>query len=233
MLIVRWLVMRYDDWFLTSKERGNPKTEIDSHRSGDDAWTEGNCVTCLIDGVSYFTSLAEAILSLEPHDEIRFTDWRGDADERVSVDGTSIASLLATACRLGVDVRGLLWRSHSDRFAFSSKENRRLAVEVTEAGGEVLLDERVRRGGSHHQKLVLIRHPSFLDRDVAFVGGIDLSHSRRDEHRDLGTQQAVNMAGRDGPRPGWHDARGEVRGPAIGILDLTFRERWNAPRPLN
>ena len=233
MLIVRWLVMRYDDWFLTSKERGNPKTEIDSHRSGDDAWTEGNRVTCLIDGVSYFTSLAEAILSLEPHDEIRFTDWRGDADERVSVDGTSIASLLATACRLGVDVRGLLWRSHSDRFAFSSKENRRLAVEVTEAGGEVLLDERVRRGGSHHQKMVLLRHPSFLERDVAFIGGIDLSHGRRDDGEHRGDQQAIKLDPRYGHRPPWHDVQLEIRGPVVTELDLTFRERWEDPTPLN
>jgi phosphatidylserine/phosphatidylglycerophosphate/cardiolipin synthase-like enzyme len=233
MLIVRWLVMRYDDWFLTSKERGNPKTEIDSHRSGDDAWTEGNRVACLIDGVSYFTSLAGAILSLEPHDEIRFTDWRGDGDERVSVDGTSIASLLATACRLGVDVRGLLWRSHSDRFAFSSKENRRLAVEVTEAGGEVLLDERVRRGGSHHQKMVLIRHPSFLERDVAFIGGIDLSHGRRDDGEHRGDQQAIKLDPRYGHRPPWHDVQLEIRGPVVTELDLTFRERWEDPTPLN
>jgi hypothetical protein len=49
--------MRYDDWFLTSEERGNPMTEIDSHRSEGVAWTEGNHVTFLIDGVSYFTSL--------------------------------------------------------------------------------------------------------------------------------------------------------------------------------
>jgi phosphatidylserine/phosphatidylglycerophosphate/cardiolipin synthase-like enzyme len=225
--------MRYDDWFLTSKERGNPKTEIDSHRSGDDAWTEGNRVAFLIDGVSYFTSLAEAILSLEPHDEVRITDWRGDGDERVSADGISIASLLADSCRRGVDVRGLLWRSHSDRFAFSSKENRRLAIEVTEAGGEVLLDERVRRGGSHHQKMVLIRHPSFLERDVAFIGGIDLSHGRRDDGEHRGDQQAIKLDPRYGHRPPWHDVQLEIRGPAITELDLTFRERWEDPTPLN
>jgi phosphatidylserine/phosphatidylglycerophosphate/cardiolipin synthase-like enzyme len=148
--------MRYDDWFLTAIERGNGVTKIDSHSPGVAAWTEGNHVDFLIDGVSYFHRLAEAISNLESHDEVRFTDWRGDGDEVVSKDGTSIATLLADACRRGVDVRGLLWRSHSDRFGFNSQQNRRLAREVTEAGGEVLLDERVRRGGSHHQKMVLI-----------------------------------------------------------------------------
>jgi len=232
-LIVRWLVMRYDDWFLTSEERGNPMTEIDAHRSGGAAWTEGNHVAFLIEGVSYFNRLVDIISILEPHDEIRFADWRGDADERVSRDGTSIAALVAHACRRGVDVRGLLWRSHSDRFGFNSQQNRRLAIEVTEAGGEVLLDERVRRGGSHHQKMVLIRHPSRLDRDVAFIGGIDLSHGRRDDSGHSGDSQAIKLDPRYGHRPPWHDVQLEIRGPTIAELDLTFRERWEDPTPLN
>jgi phosphatidylserine/phosphatidylglycerophosphate/cardiolipin synthase-like enzyme len=233
MLIVRWLVMHNDDWFLISEERGNPMTEIDSHRSEGVAWTEGNHVSFHIDGVSYFTRLAEVISNLEPHDEVRFTDWRGDGDERVAGDGTSIATLLADSCRREVDVRGLLWRSHSDRFAFSSKENRRLAVEVTEAGGEVLLDERVRRAGSHHQKLVLIRHPTHLERDVAFIGGIDLSHGRRDDTDHHGDHQVIKLDPRYGRRPPWHDVQLEIRGPAVTELDLTFRERWEDPTPLN
>ena len=231
--IVRWHVMRYDDWFLTSEERGNPATEIDTRRSGMAAWTEGNHVDFLIDGVSYFTRLAEVISSLEPHDEVRFADWRGDADERISSEGTSIATLLANACRRGVDVRGLLWRSHSDRFGFNSQQNRRLAVVVTEAGGEVLLDERVRRGGSHHQKMVLVRFRSRLDRDVAFIGGIDLSHGRRDHDNHEGDAQVIKLDPRYGHRPPWHDVQLEIRGPAVGDLDFTFRERWEDPTPLN
>ena len=225
--------MHFDDWFLTSEERGNPMTEIDSRHSGYAAWTEGNHVAFLIDGISYFTRLAEIISSLEPHDEIRFADWRGDADEVVSSNGVSIAALLANSCRRGVDVRGLLWRSHSDRFGFNSQQNRRLAVEVTEAGGEVLLDERVRRGGSHHQKMVLIRHPSRVDRDVAFIGGIDLSHGRRDDTSHGGDFQAIKLDPRYGHRPPWHDVQLEIGGPAVSELDLTFRERWEDPTPLN
>jgi hypothetical protein len=87
---------------------------------------------------------------------------------------------MADLCRRGADVRGLLWRSHSDRIAFSKKENRTLALELTSAGGEVLLDERVRRGGSHHQKLVVVRRTASPEDDVAFVGGVDrLSDSTR------------------------------------------------------
>ena len=225
--------MRLDDWFLTSDERGNPTTDVDARRNGGVAWSENNHVDFLIDGATYFSRLSEAIEQLGPNDEIRFTDWRGDGDEHVSSGGMTIATLMAESCRRGVDVRGLLWRSHSDRFAFSSKENRRLALEVTNAGGEVLLDERVRRGGSHHQKMVLLRHLGAPERDVAFVGGIDLSHGRHDDARHRGDPQVIKLDPRYGPRPPWHDVQLEVRGPAVATLDETFRERWEDPTPLN
>jgi phosphatidylserine/phosphatidylglycerophosphate/cardiolipin synthase-like enzyme len=225
--------MRYDDWFLTAEERGNPGTKIDGDRGENVAWVEGNEVVVHVDGVSYFTCLGRALSDLDKHGEVRFTDWRGDADECISSDEQSIVSLLTDACLRGVDVRGLLWRSHSDRFGFNSKENRRLAIELTKVGCEVVLDERVRRGGSHHQKLFLIRHQKLLDRDVVFVGGIDLSHGRRDDANHDGDIQHIELDARYGPRPPWHDVQLEVRGPVVGELDHTFRERWEDPMPLN
>ena len=52
-----------------------------------------------------------------------------------------------------------MWRSHLDKLAYSEEENQHLGDAIERAGGEVLLDQRVRFGGSHHQKLVVIRHP--------------------------------------------------------------------------
>ena len=104
---------------------------------------------------------------------------------------------------------------------------------MNEAGGEVLLDERVRRDGSHHQKLFVIRHPDRPDDDVAFVGGIDLCHGRRDDARHDGDPQAIELDPRYGPRPPWHDVQLEVHGPAVGDLAWTFRERWEDPTPLD
>jgi phosphatidylserine/phosphatidylglycerophosphate/cardiolipin synthase-like enzyme len=224
--------VRLEDWFLTTEERGNPSTTIDSRRGDSCAWTEGNDASILVDGESYFEHLATAIMNLSAHDEVRFTDWRGDGDERLTNSSGPIASLLADACRRDVDVRGLLWRSHSDRLSFSSKENRRLAREVTAAGGEVLLDERVRRSGSHHQKMVVIRRHSPHD-DIAFVGGIDLSHGRRDSSAHDGDRQAIKLDSRYGDHPAWHDVHLLVRGPAVDDLDFAFRERWEDPTPLN
>ena len=141
--------------------------------------------------------------------------------------------MLADLARRGVNVRGLVWRSHADKAHFSEEENLHLVETVNEAGGEVLLDERVRRDGSHHQKLFVARHPDATDLDVAFVGGIDLCHGRRDDEHHAGDEQAIDLDPRYGPRPPWHDVQLEVRGPAVGDLAWTFRERWEDPTPLD
>ena len=146
---------------------------------------------------------------------------------------TEIGAVLSAAAGRGVSVKGLLWRSHSDRLGFSAKENRHLGVVVNAAGGEILLDQRVRLGGSHHQKLVVIRHGGGTADDVAFVGGIDLCHSRRDDADHLGDPQSQPMAPRYGSTPPWHDVQVAIEGPAVGDLDFTFRERWADRSPLS
>ena len=225
--------MELDDWFLTAPERGNDQSTVDERHQSGSAWTEGNEVLFLIDGATYFEHLAQAFDALEPGDQLRFTDWRSDFDERLVPGGGTIGDRMTEACRRGVDVRGLLWRSHSDSLAFSAKENRRFASLITESGGEVLLDERVRRGGSHHQKLLIFRHLARPELDVAFVGGIDLSHGRHDDGAHDGDHQVIKLDERYSARPPWHDVQLEVRGPAISDLDITFRERWQDPTPLN
>ncbi|GIE92772.1 phospholipase D family protein [Paractinoplanes rishiriensis] len=171
--------------------------------------------------------------SLREGDHLFFTDWRGDPDELLRDDGPTVAELFATAAKRGVIVKGLLWRSHLDKFAYSEEENRNLGDDIEAAGGEVLLDQRVRRGGSHHQKLVVLRHPGRPELDVAFAGGIDLCHSRRDDAGHRGDRQAVRMATAYGDHPPWHDVQLELRGPVVGALDLSFRERWSDPTPLD
>jgi phosphatidylserine/phosphatidylglycerophosphate/cardiolipin synthase-like enzyme len=218
-----------ENWFLGARERGNPDTEIDEGRA--DAWTEGNLARPLVHGAHYFKRLYEEICRSTEGDWVHFTDWRGDADERLAGPGTEIAEVLVEAAARGVHVRGLVWRSHPG--AFSEGQNLHLAEKVNAAGGEVLLDERVRRGGSHHQKLFLIRHPGDADRDVAFLGGIDLCHSRNDDEGHAGDPQVYKLDPKYGKQPPWHDAQIEVRGPAIRDLSISFRERWDDPTPLD
>lgn len=213
-------------WLLTADERGNPDTSIPT-------WNTGNTVEPLIHGQSYFDRLVTEIEALEPDDHLFFTDWRGDPDERTREDGPTVAELFAGAAKRGVIVKGLLWRSHLDKLAYSQDENRNLSDDIEAAGGEVLLDQRVRRGGSHHQKLVVLRHPNHPEMDIAFAGGIDLCHSRRDTGEHHGDPQAVSMATMYGEHPPWHDIQLALRGPVVGTLDQTFRERWCDRVPLD
>ncbi|MDO5710993.1 MAG: phospholipase D family protein [Micrococcales bacterium] len=223
--------MALEDWFLRAAERGNPATVLDS-RHGGISYTEGNEVRALIDGENYFTELRRAVQAQRAGDLLLFTDWRGDPDEMIGPGGPSIAELLSGAAARGVIVKGLFWRSHWDKLAYSQEQNRKIADDVRDAGGEVLLDMRVLPLGCHHQKCVVARYPGRPELDVAFVGGIDLCHTRGDTNEHLGDPQPVKMGRQWGPRPPWHDAQLQVQGPAVGDVEATFRERWDDPTPL-
>ena len=220
------------DWFLTARERGNTQTTLDSRHINGISWSTGNHVRALIHGAVYFRELLTAVEAMGPGDLLMFTDWRGDPDERLDGLGTEVAAVFVAAIHRGVDVRGLLWRSHFDKLHFSAKENRHFGAEIEAAGGQCLLDMRVRRLGSHHQKLVVLRHAEHPERDIAFIGGIDLCHGRRDDRNHAGDPQSVKMAAVYGMHPPWHDIQLAIQGPAVGDAETVFRERWNDPSSL-
>ena len=101
------------------------------------------------------------------------------------------------------------------------------------AGGEVLLDQRVRPLGSHHQKFLVIRYAQHPQDDVAFVGGIDVAHGRRDDADHGGDGQTQRFARWYGRSPAWHDVQVQLRGPAVRDVEDGFRERWEDPAALS
>jgi len=220
-------------WFLLPWERGNPDTVVDAVAAPGTAWTEGNLVRPLIHGAAYFRRLEEVVSPLQKGDSVHFADWRGDRDERLSEAGSTVGKLLGTVAGRGVEVCGLVWRSHPAGLSFSEAANRRLEAAINRSGGEVLLDQRVLPFGSHHQKLVVVHRSTPPALDIGFVGGIDLCHGRRDDIEHRGDFQSQPMDPRYGPHAPWHDIQLEVTGPGVAQLEISFRERWNDPAPLD
>ncbi|WP_027861096.1 phospholipase D-like domain-containing protein [Marmoricola sp. URHB0036] len=225
--------MRHTDWLLSTSERANAQTRLDDRHPGETAWSEGNLVRTLVHGSTYFAELYERIEAARPGDLVLFTDWQGDADEQLTGEpGSEVVEVLGRADERGVDVRGLIWRSHMEMLNFSAEENRLLGRQLQSRGAEALLDMRVRTGGSHHQKLVVIRYRDRPEDDIAYVGGIDLCHSRRDDAEHLGDPQALEMAPEYGETPPWHDVMAAISGPAVYDVETVFRERWEDPTRL-
>jgi len=221
-------------WLLTAAERGNPSTRLDDRHEGGRAWSDGNLVVPLVHGATYFRALYDALEATGPGDLVLFTDWQGDADERLTgASGSEVVEVLGRADERGVAVHGLVWRSHLDQTGFFATENRHLGEQLQKRGAEVLLDMRVRAGGSHHQKFVVIRHRDDAARDVAFVGGIDLAHNRRDDAAHRGDPQPQPLTREYGAHPPWHDVQVAIRGPAVHDVETVFRERWTDPAPLS
>ena len=192
--------------------------------------------------------LADALQRVTAGDLVAVLGWRADADEQLHPYGPRLNEALVDAARRGTRVRGLPWHSHLGTLAYHASENRELASGVNAAGGLVLLDQRHRALGSHHQKLVVIRHsrpdPDVTRAaDVAFLGGIDLAHSRGDDAQHLGDhlQPPFNdRYGRRGTTCSWSCAArwsatprrrsGTVAGPSGAVPAALARPTRPAPR---
>ncbi|GAB3686808.1 phospholipase D family protein [Saccharopolyspora tripterygii] len=216
------------EWFLTHAERGNPWSRLDGADQGTLAWSEGNLAHPLIDGAEYFPRLVTELSDVHAGDEVYFSAWVVDQDKQLDGDGTSLREKLSRVLRDGASVHALLWRPFLDLDHDLVSANRDFAAPLREMGANVLLDQRVRPAGCHHQKFFVIRRPRRPETDIAFLGGIDPCPSRMDddEHRgDSDVQPSIDSE-RYGRQPGWHDAHLQVRGPAVDDIEHCFRERW-------
>src|SRR5262249_39503320 len=86
-----------DSWFLSAEERDNSASEIDRRRGDGLGWTEGNSVTPLVHGATYFARLHTELSRMGRGDEVWFLDWRGDATQRLAGDDTELGSTLSQA----------------------------------------------------------------------------------------------------------------------------------------
>ena len=207
-------------WFLADAERRNPASDIR-------AWTSGNTSSRWSTAAAYFPPLYRRCDDTRAGDQVYFADFRGDTEELLDGPGTSVGEVLAELAARGVarlrpDLA--LAAGLADQ---SEGKNAELAREVSDAGGEVLLDSRTRRAGSHHQKFVVIRHPGRPERDVAFFGG----HRPGPEPQRRRGQHTATRRRWTSRRPTANGRRGTTSrlpsaGPAVADIEHTFRERW-------
>ena len=140
-------------WFLREDERRNPATDLR-------VFTAGNQVTPLVDGGSYFRRLCEELKATDAGDQMYFVDFRGDMDELLDGPGTEVGDLLIGRPRAAAWPSSGCCGARTRSWLHQSEEaNAEFARQISDNGGQVLLDARTRRAGSHHQKLVVIRHP--------------------------------------------------------------------------
>ena len=189
----------------------------------------------LVDGAEYFAAPARgAVRDAAPATGCYFTDWQGDPDEaarraRAPRSATVLAELGRSRRRT---CAGLLWRSHPELDELRrGQEPRVLARASTRPAGRCCSTSGSGAVAATTRRSSSCGAPIPRD-DVAFVGGIDLCHGRRDDADHLGDPQAVELDDEHyGERPPWHDVQLELRGPAVDDVACTFRERWDDPTP--
>ena len=178
------------------------------------------------------TGSVTEVEALGPGDHLFFADWLGDADQKVRDDGPTVGELVpcrrgARRGRQGTHVAVVSQQAPVQRGAESpSRRSDRTCRRRGAAGSAGGI------GGSHHQRLVAAS-ASRCARIGRRVHRRHRSvHSRRDDECHRGDPQAVRMSSGYGEHPPWHDVQLQLRGPVVGALDTTFRERWTAPTPL-
>ena len=209
-----------------------PPTSTGSARDGK-GWIEGNTVRPLVHGSTYFRRLYEELSILRAGDRVYFTDWRGDADERLLPGGPTVGDLLRDLATAGVQIRALLWRSHSDHVNLSSRENQRLGVELNAPGPRCCSTSGYRGSArttrSCSSSGTVVTAGAMWPSSAGSICATAVATTRLTS----AIRSSSRWIGGTGRRAPWHDAALELRGPVVGDLLRTFVERWDDPHPLD
>jgi phosphatidylserine/phosphatidylglycerophosphate/cardiolipin synthase-like enzyme len=165
---------------------------------------DGNRVHVLIDGVETFAAIGARIRNASR--AISITVSFVDLDFRLPGADVPFLDELDAAASRGVDVRLLFWWSEYPGIG-SFRGDAAELEDMARRGVRVKMRwDHVPRG-CHHQKSYVI------DGEVAYVGGINLTHD------GLSTPEHTT--------PGHHDLFAEIEGPAVADVAENFAQRWN------
>jgi phosphatidylserine/phosphatidylglycerophosphate/cardiolipin synthase-like enzyme/uncharacterized membrane protein YdjX (TVP38/TMEM64 family) len=195
---------------------------------GDTCWRRVHAARAavLIDAASYFEALRASLLAArrcvmilgwELHSRTRLEGAQKPTDGAPVELGKLLRWLLRR--RPGLELKILLWnhpvvysinRELFPRWMFGPRSPERV---------EILLDDHLPAGASHHEKLVII------DDDVAYCGGVDLTVRRW----DIAAHHPCEPRRRDNWRKPYvplHDVQIVVQGEAAAALAERARSRW-------
>ena len=181
--------------------------------AGDPPPRGGCALDVLIDGEQALSAIADALASAR--ESVHIAGWHVSPDFGLTrhAEAVRLHELLGELAER-VDVRVLLWAGAPLPVFKPTRKQVIRAREQLIRGTRVkcALDANERPMHCHHEKLVIV------DGEVAFVGGIDITH--------LGGDRFDSSAHPMRSRLGWHDAATRLRGPAVADVASHFAGRW-------
>src|SRR5260370_11784263 len=140
----------------------------------------------------------------------------------------TVQAVLGHAISKGVEVKALIWACPE---LFSHYHPKVAEKQLRQVGVTCILDDSS-HGVIHHPIESLHQKIVVVDGTHAFVGGIDMlielsgDFDRWDNHLHQLFSPLRRNDVDESPHP-WHDAHAVIEGPAVGDVELNFRQRWN------
>jgi len=168
-----------------------------------------------------------------PEQEALLAELRTEGLQEAEIDfwcthDLTVQAVLGSMVSKGVEVKALIWASSE---LFSHYDPKAAYEELTQVGVSCILDDSS-HGILHHPIESLHQKIAVVDGTHAFVGGIDMlielngDYDRWDTHSHHYSSPMRRNQGDRTPH-NWHDAHAVIEGPAVGDVELNFRQRWN------
>jgi phosphatidylserine/phosphatidylglycerophosphate/cardiolipin synthase-like enzyme len=168
-----------------------------------------------------------------PQQEALLAELRAEGLQEPEIDfwcthDLTVQAVLGYMVSKGVEVKALIWSS-SERF--SHCDPKAAHEQLTQVGVSCIVDDSS-HGVLHHPIESLHQKIAIVDGTHAFVGGIDMlielsgDYDRWDTHFHHYTSP-LRSNEEDRTPHNWHDAHAIIEGPAVGDVELNFRQRWN------